>query len=490
MGVDDRDTKPARPGVEPPLDGSEVACDAPADPAGFARRSFLARSGAVLAAGVGLRGIPPGVAGAAELAVPNYKSWAAVQAAFPLSKSAIHFASFLLASHPTPVSAAIETYRRALDADAAGYLFRCEAVREQEVPQAAAGYLGASEDEIALTDSTTMGLGLLYVGLFLSPGEEILTSTHDFYSTHEALRLRALAGGGIVRKIPLYRQLSSVSIDEIVSSVQRAIRPKTRYLALTWVHSSTGLKLPIAEVGKAVAQANANRDEHERVIFCVDGVHGFGIEDVDAAKLGCDFLVSGCHKWLFGPRGTGLIWGRRAAWKRTNPTIPTFDGRNIIGWLHPGGAIPVPPGAAMTPGGFHSLEHRWALSAAFRFHNAIERKRVAERTHALAAQLKDGLATMRNVTLRTPRSSQLSSGLMCFDVKGLEAPDDWRRPVGGRRQPLMRLTRPELVRTGRFARGRTRSPACPCRSRTSPCPAPASGRRPRRRALSRVRRRR
>src|SRR5215210_6717739 len=333
----------------------------------------------------------------------DYRSWSAVRAAFPLTRHALHFTSFLLSPHPRPVAAAIETYRRGIDLEPEGYLAEHHSAREQRVLKAASAYTGGRPGEIALTDSTTMGLGLVYGGLHLSPGDEIVTSTHDFYSTHEALRLRARRSGARVRKISLYRSLSRVSVDELVSSVAKAVTPKTRVLALTWVHSSTGLKLPISEIAEAVQHAHRNRDEHERVLFCVDGVHGFGNQDVPVAKLGCDFFVSGCHKWLFGPRGTGLIWGRREAWKRVSPSIPTFDTRSIGNWIRSGaGSVAVPPGAGMTPGGFHSFEHRWALSAAFGFHDTIGRTRVAGRTRALASQLKDGLAGLPSVTLRTP----------------------------------------------------------------------------------------
>jgi selenocysteine lyase/cysteine desulfurase len=50
----------------------------------------------------------------------------------------------------------------------------------------------------------------------------------------------------------------------------------------------------------------------------------------------------------------------------------------------------------MTPGGFHSFEHRWALAEAFRFHDEFGGKaKVAATTRALAARLKDGLAEIR-----------------------------------------------------------------------------------------------
>jgi isopenicillin-N epimerase len=77
----------------------------------------------------------------------------------------------------------------------------------------------------------------------------------------------------------------------------------------------------------------------------------------------------------------------------------------------------------MTPGGFHSFEHRWALTEAFRFHQQIGKTRVAARIHELNRQCKEGLSKMRHVQLQTPMSDRLSAGMVCFLVDGL-APDE------------------------------------------------------------------
>ena len=76
----------------------------------------------------------------------------------------------------------------------------------------------------------------------------------------------------------------------------------------------------------------------------------------------------------------------------------------------------------MTPGGFHSFEHRWALAQAFQLHLQIGRARVAARVHALNRQLKEGLVTMSHVRLHTPGDENLSAGLVCFEVDGLPPP--------------------------------------------------------------------
>jgi selenocysteine lyase/cysteine desulfurase len=267
-----------------------------------------------------------------------------------------------------------------------------------------------------------MGLGLIYGSLHLEPGDEIVSTTHDHYSTQMSLKHRADRTGATIREVSLYASPESVSEREVVMRMRNAITDQTRVLAVTWVHSSTGVKLPLAAMAAALGEINASREPQHRVLFCVDGVHGFGIENVTIDELGCDFFMAGTHKWIFGPRGTGVIWGRPEAWTRAKPVIPSF-GPNYEVWLGGMTADQVPIGDLMTPGGFHSFEHRWALDEAFRFHLTIGKARVQERIHSLNTLAKDGLAAMPHVKLHTPRSAELSSGIICFEVDGLR-PDD------------------------------------------------------------------
>ena len=139
--------------------------------------------------------------------------------------------------------------------------------------------------------------------------------------------------------------------------------------------------------------------------------------------LGCDFFMAGCHKWLFGPRGTGIVWGTKQAWARLRPTIPSFmDGESWTAWAldrEPRGPTDA---ERVTPGGFKAFDHQWALAEAFSFHQDIGKRRIAERTRELSRQLKEGLAAMGHVTLHTPLAEELSAGIVCFEVRGRSAP--------------------------------------------------------------------
>jgi selenocysteine lyase/cysteine desulfurase len=418
------------------------------------RRGFLVRSGLALSATLLSSESFPSRISAFEPAHPP--DWKAVRDQFSLSRDLIHLAGFFLASHPTPVREAIERHRAGLDADPIGYWFAHEKTQEAAVLKAAAGYLGVGATEIALTDSTTMGLGLLYGGLALKADQEILTTTHDHYSTETSLRLRAERSGATVRRIPLYEDLRRVTHESLVETLVKAVGPRTRIVAVTWVHSSTGLKLPIAEMARAIQRLNALRADEDRVILCVDGVHALGVEDFRLSEVGCDFLIAGTHKWMFGPRGTGLVWGHPRAWPLAQAIIPTFDTDAYDMWMRVIPPRPLPPAISMTPGGFHSFEHRWALDQAFHFHQALGKSRVTRRIQDLNDQLKQGLAAMRRITLHTPLSHDLSAGIVCFEVAGM-SPDQVVAEL--RRKGIVASVTPYATQYARMAPGLLNSEA-------------------------------
>ena len=228
--------------------------------------------------------------------------------------------------------------------------------------RAAGNYTGAVPGEFALTDSTTMGIAHMYGGLSLSADDEVLSTTHDFFSTEEALRLLALRSGAKVRRVTLYDDPATATVDEMTSRLIGAVGPRTRVVAITWVHSSTGVRAARPgdrrrarrpqpgprPAGAAVRRRRARLRRRRR----------------RPADLGCDFLSAGTHKWLFGPRGTGILWARN--WGPLTELIPSFSG--------------LENGARLTPGGYHDFEHRLGARGGVRVPHA-DRPGPSRRAH-------------------------------------------------------------------------------------------------------------
>src|SRR5215211_7461233 len=148
----------------------------------FGRRDFLVRSGLALGLGAGIVTSGALIAerasrdditaddGAVVKLATALDDWQAVRAQFNLTPDFLHFGGLYIASHPAPVREAIERHQQAMDANPVHYLQDNGGRLEATVLRAAGTYLGADPRDIALTDSTTMGLGLLYNGLDFGPG--------------------------------------------------------------------------------------------------------------------------------------------------------------------------------------------------------------------------------------------------------------------------------------------------------------------------------
>jgi isopenicillin-N epimerase len=376
------------------------------------------------------------------------------RALFRLAPDHVHLAACLLATHPRPVREAIERHRDGFDENPALYFETHVATMEERLRMTAAAHLGCGRNDVAFVESTTAGLGMVASGVRLGDGE-ILTTTHDHYALHESLRLRSSAdAGATIRKIALYDDAAAATPDEIVTRVVDAVGPRTRLIALTWVHSVNGIRLPLADIANAV-RSHCHDRGWETPLLLVDGVHGYGVEDQTPIALGCDIFVSGCHKWLFGPRGTGIVWASSRGWQSLAPTIASNnDVPRKRAWLRGEPFAGPTTGVGLTPGGMRAFDHLWALPEAFEMQLGIGKTVIADHSRSLATRLANALRELPRVRFRGPRHPELSSAIVCFEVEGLDAFAVVERLlalriVGGvtpYRAPYVRLT-PSIVNT-------------------------------------------
>lgn len=338
---------------------------------------------------------------------------------FGLDDSYIHLALCMLASHPHCVQTAINAYQQQLNRNPALF-YRNKDTLNEKVLLAAADYLGCHPSDIALTNSTTEGLSLVYMGFRFCSGDEVLTSTHDHYASDRILLFKSKHIPISIKKIKLYENPQEVTVQEIIENIKKNISSKTRLLALTWVHSCTGVKLPLKEIRMLLDSINSARSGQEKIIFSIDAVHGFGVENfIKVEDLGCDFFITGCHKWLHGPRGTGLVWGNEQGWTRLLPISASFDLAAFLPWRKKEYENNVcPPARLCTPGGFPNFEHRWALADAFYFNLRLGKVKIQQKISTLATLCKQRLKRMPGIKLYTPLQENLSSGFVCFDVLG------------------------------------------------------------------------
>lgn len=427
----------------------------------LSRRRLLV-SGAIAAAAGALTPVASFAGRVAKESASDLRDWSAVRAQFDLDPAYTHLGLFYLTSHPRPVRASIERFRQLLDRNP--FLTVEQGMFEPrhhnlygDVLGALGRYTGLDPQDIATTSNTTTGLSIIYHGLPLKSGDEILTTNHDHYVHHEAIRFAAERAGATWRRIPLFTSHDSISEDDIVDRIRKGIGPKTRVVGVTWVHSASGLKLPIRRIAATVADVNKTRGPEDRVLLVVDGVHGIGVEDPKIATLGVDAFVAGLHKWIFAPRGTGFVWAKPEVWAMMRPLIPSFvSEEEFLAWEDDRPPKTPLRAAMFSPGGFQSFEHHWAVPAAIEFHEQIGPSRITDRIHALNAQMREGLAKMPHVVVYTPAQRELNAGLVCFDVKGMKPEDTVHRLLA---KKIIASTTPYKIAYARLACGIMNTPA-------------------------------
>jgi len=387
--------------------------------------------------------------------------WSSVRSQFDLTPEYIHLGLFSLTSHPRPVRQAVEQLRQRLDRNP--FLTVEQGMFEPGYPKYYAAvteslgrYAQVDPNDIALTCNTTSGLSLIYHGLPLRPGDEILTTNQDHYVHHEAIRLASERSGATWRKVAIFDSYDAISADQITDRIKMAIGPKTRVVGITWVHSSSGLRMPIRQIADAIVEVNRSRAPADQVLLAVDGVHGIGVEDADLSALGPDLFAAGLHKWMFAPRGTGFVWAKPDIWSRMRPLMASFQWmEEFDAWANERSIQPPARAALFSPGGFQAYEHHWAVPAAIEFHRKIGSRRITERIHLLNAQMREGLSKMPHVVVYTPAAPELNAGLVCFDVKGLKAEETVHRLLSKR---ILASTTPYRIPFSRVACGIMNTP--------------------------------
>jgi isopenicillin-N epimerase len=210
------------------------------------RRGFISATGAMLGTGA-IAGVVsfPLISALPPAIEPALSKWDDVRSQFNLSPNKINTSCYWHASHPKPVREAIEQHRRGLDECPSEYFEENAPRLEAAVRTAAADYLAAKPDDFAMTGSTTRGLAMIYSSLKLRPGQEIQSTEQDHMMTKLSLQLRAERMGTPVRTISLYDRSDDVTEEGLVDAVIRALTPQTRIVAITWVQSATGAKMPV-----------------------------------------------------------------------------------------------------------------------------------------------------------------------------------------------------------------------------------------------------
>ena len=291
--------------------------------------------------------------------------------------------------------------------------------REEESPSAAhsetdwarirgklAAALGpeCSADEIALVSTATEGINIILNGLGLGRGDEVITSTHE----HPALNIPLLhlhaRAGLVIRTFEPDLARAEGNVDRIAALVT----PRTRLIFISHVTCTTGQVFPVEAITRLAAPRG--------IRVALDGAQSLCQFPIDIAQSGADFYTASGHKFLMGPKRTGILYVRRDRLDQLAPT--TVGAYSDASWSMPERRLALRPNAQRYEYGTQNDALVYGLEAAADLVAAVGLEAIWQHNRALVERCRDGLATIDGVDLLSPADADARSAILSFRLRG------------------------------------------------------------------------
>jgi isopenicillin-N epimerase len=323
--------------------------------------------------------------------------WATVQQAFSVTRGIVNLNNGGVSPSPRMVTEAFVRYTWQQEDATAYTMWQLLEPQSETIRTGLAEIFGCSAEEIAITRNASESLEILLMGMDFKPGDEILTSTQDYPRMLTTLRQRELREGLKLNLIKV--PIAPRDVNDLATPFERAVTPKTKLILVSHQINLTGQIMPVRKVCEMARSRG--------IETIVDGAHSFAQFDFRRDDLQCDYFGTSLHKWLYAPKGTGMlyvkkdkipkIWALMASEDKNKSDIRKFE--EI---------------------GTHSAAMRLAIGEAILFHNAIGGKRKEARLRYLSRYWMNKLKSIPKIGFNTSFDDAQSCAIVNFKIEGLD----------------------------------------------------------------------
>jgi len=323
--------------------------------------------------------------------------WAVIQQSFSVTRGIVNLNNGGVSPSPRIVTEAFVRYTWQQEDATAYTMWQILEPQSETVRTGLAELFGCDAEEIAITRGASESLEILLMGLDLKSGDEILTSTQDYPRMITTLRQRELREGLKLKLIPI--PIAPANADDIAAAYEKAITPRTKLILVSHQINLTGQINPVKKVCE-LARARG-------IDTIVDGAHAFAQFDFKRDDLQCDYYGTSLHKWLYAPKGTGLLYVKKDKIAKVWALMASEDkNRNDI--------------RKFEEIGTHSAAMRLAIGEAVLFHRAMGGKRKEERLRYLSRYWMNNLKAIPKVGFNTSFDPKQSCAIANFKIDGID----------------------------------------------------------------------
>jgi isopenicillin-N epimerase len=332
-----------------------------------------------------------------EDAAMNEDFWFEIQSSFSITRGITNLNNGGVSPSPRIVTEALCRYTWQQEDVTAYTMWQILEPQVETVRTGLADIFGCDREEIAITRNASESLETILMGLDLKSGDEVLTTTQDYPRMLTTLRQREQREGLVLRMIKV--PIAPLHLDDITGEFEKAITPKTKVILISHVINITGQVMPVRSI------TNLARSRGIEVV--VDGAHAFAHFDFKQSDLGCDYYGTSLHKWLFAPKGTGLLYVKKDKIEKLWPLMAADKSQKTD--IRKYEEI-----------GTHPAATRLAIGEAILYHNGIGGKRKEARLRYLSRYWMNKLKDLPNVRFHTSWEANQSCGIANVEMVGVD----------------------------------------------------------------------
>jgi isopenicillin-N epimerase len=215
---------------------------------------------------------------------------------------------------PVPVFEEYQRIQRELEKEPVEFLGRRATSLMQHSRGILANYLSVSRNDIVYVPNATHGINIVARSLDLHPGDEVLTTDHEYGAMDRTWQFLSEQKGFTYRNIEVTLPVSSVQqfVDELFANVT----DKTRVIYLSHITSPTALIFPVQQICQKARELS--------ILTVIDGAHAPGQIDLALDSLSADFYTGNCHKWLCAPKGSAFLYARKDVQDLIQPLVVSW----------------------------------------------------------------------------------------------------------------------------------------------------------------------
>ncbi|MDI1257636.1 MAG: aminotransferase class V-fold PLP-dependent enzyme [Flavobacterium sp.] len=215
---------------------------------------------------------------------------------------------------PKPIFEDYQKWQRELESEPVQFITKKSAQYLKESKMALANFVGCDVSDFFFVPNPTVAINTIMRSLKLNPGDEILTTNHEYGAMDRTWHFYCKQSGA--KYIRQNIALPVTTKEQIIAAFWEGYNVNTKVVFLNQISSATALIFPVKEICEKAKQLG--------LITIIDGAHVPGHIDLNISDLKADFYTGTSHKWMLTPKGSSFLYVSKDFQETIDPLVVSW----------------------------------------------------------------------------------------------------------------------------------------------------------------------